>query len=189
MINGGTYYIQEMFSNLAYTKYGNGKGCTLSEELAENPNADGLGTPPSTVVSAFAGATPSVLPADGKATSTIVVTASDSLGNGGGGRPRLFQHRAQVRVTGVCGRLSQTEATTDDNGVATVTYRASAWNVSCWVVAVEAEGGRAAESRHLPGDDPKGHPDARCFVPDIAESGRHADHVHAQRRPTPPPSP
>jgi hypothetical protein len=170
VINGGTYYTQEMFSNLAYAKYGNGKGCTLSEGLAQNPNADGLGTPASTVVSEFAGATPSVLPANGKATSTVLVTASDSLGNGVAG-DHVYFSTGLKSGSGVCGRLSRTEATTDDHGVATVTYRASAWNVSCWVVAVEAEGGRAAESVIYQGTTQKAIPTLDGSFPTLLKAG------------------
>jgi hypothetical protein len=170
VINGGRYYVQEMFSNLAYTKYGHGKGCTLSEELAENPDANGLGPTPSTVVSAFAGATPSVLPADGKATSTIVVTTSDSLGDGVAGDHVYFSTGLQSG-TGVCGRLSRTEATTGHNGVATVIYKASAWDVSCWVVAVDAQGGRAAESLIYQGTAQKTIPTLNASFPTLLKAG------------------
>ena len=100
VINGGTYYTQEMFSNLAYDKYGTGEGCTLSEALVENLNADGLGTQPTDVVSAFAAASPNVLPANAKAISTIVVTAMDAAGDGVAGDHVYFSTGLKSGSTG-----------------------------------------------------------------------------------------
>ncbi len=170
VINGGTYYIQEMFSNTAYEKYGPGQGCTLSEALVGNLDADGLGTEPTNVRSTFATATPDVLPADAKATSKIVVTATDGSGNAVAGDHVHFSTGLKSG-TGVCGRLSQTEATTDANGAATVTYKASGWNVSCWVVAVEADGGRAAESVVYQGTTQKDVPVLVAKFPTLLKAG------------------
>ncbi len=170
VINGGTYYIQEMFSNTAYEKYGPGQGCTLSEALVANLDADGLGTEPTNVRSTFATATPDVLPADAKATSTIVVTATDGLGDAVAG-DHVYFSTGLKSGTGVCGRLSQTEATTGANGAATVTYRASGWNVSCWVVAVEADGGRAAESVVYQGTTQKDVPVLAAKFPTLLKAG------------------
>ena len=170
VINGGTYYTQEMFSNLAYDKYGTGEGCTLSEALVENLNADGLGTQPTNVVSAFAAASPNVLPANAKAISTIVVTAMDAAGNGVPG-DHVYFSTGLKSGSGVCGRLSHSEVTTDNSGAATVTYRVSAWNVSCWVVAVEAEGGRAAESVIYQGTTQKDVPVLNASFPTLLKAG------------------
>jgi hypothetical protein len=170
VINGGTYYTQEMFSNLAYDKYGTGEGCTLSEALVENLNADGLGTQPTNVVSAFAAASPNVLPANAKAISTIVVTAMDAAGNGVAG-DHVYFSTGLKSGSGVCGRLSHSEVTTDNSGAATVTYRASGWNVSCWVVAVEAEGGRAAESVIYQGTTQKDVPVLNASFPRLLKAG------------------
>ncbi len=170
VINGGTYYTQEMFSNLAYEKYGAGEGCTLSEALVENLDADGLGTQPTNVASAFAAASPNVLPANAKAISTIVVTAMDAAGNGVAG-DHVYFSTGLKSGSGVCGRLSHSEVTTDNSGAATVTYRASAWNVSCWVVAVEAEGGRAAESVIYQGTTQKDVPVLNASFPTLLKAG------------------
>jgi hypothetical protein len=144
VINGAPYYIQEMFSNLAYAKYGLGKGCVPSEELADNPGAYGLPAPATAVASTLAAATPNTLPANANATSTIAVTVLSSSGKGIAGDHVYFTTGLRSG-TGACGRLSRTEATTGDNGQATVTYTASGGNVSCWVLAVEADGGQAVE--------------------------------------------
>ena len=170
VINGGTYYTQEMFSNLAYEKYGAGEGCTLSEALVENLNADGLGTQPTNVVSTFAAASPNVLPANAKAISTIVVTATDAAGNGVAG-DHVYFSTGLKSGSGVCGRLSHSEVTTNTSGTATVTYRASGWNVSCWVMAVEAEGGRAAESVLYQGTTRQQVPVLSASFPTLLKAG------------------
>jgi Invasin, domain 3 len=170
VINGGTYYTQEMFSNLAYEKYGAGRGCTLSEALVENLDADGLGTQPNDVASTFAAASPDVLPADAKATSTIVVTVTDLRGGPVAGDHVHFS-TALKSGSGVCGHLSHTEVTTDGNGAATVTYKASGWNVSCWVVAVEAKGGQAAESVIYQGVTGKDVPPLNASFPPLLKAG------------------
>jgi hypothetical protein len=170
VINGGTYYTQEMFSNLAYEKYGAGKGCTLSEALVENVNANGLGTQPTNVASTFAVASPDALPANAKATSTIVVTVTDSQGNGVAG-DHVYFSTGLKSGSGVCGHLSRTEATTDDNGAATVAYRASGWDVSCWVVAVDAVGGQAAQSVIYQGATRKDVPVLDASFPTLLKAG------------------
>ena len=96
------------------------------------------------MASVFSDATPTTLPANGTATSTIVAIVGD-------------QHNLAVQGhvhfdlgvesgSGTCGTLSQSDATTDANGYATVTYSASTSNVTCWVLAVDAEGGLAGQS-------------------------------------------
>jgi hypothetical protein len=179
VINGGKYYVQQMFSNLAYGK--SGKGCTLSEALAENPRAAGTGAGATTVVSAFSDATPADLPADGTSTSGIEVTAADASGDGVAGDHFHFNVGLQFaegqdapsgsEPGGLCGKLSSTEATTDADGNATVTYTASTYNVACWVLATEAEGGRSAVSVIYQGTAQKDSPSLVASFPTSLHAG------------------
>ncbi len=170
VINGAPYYTQEMFSNLAYAKYGTGKGCALSEALVNNPDADGLGAQPAAVASAVAGAAPATLPADATATATVAVTVLSSSGKGVAG-DHVYFSTGLNSGTGVCGRLSHTEATTDDDGEASVTYRASGWNLSCWVLAVEADGGQVAESLVYQGTARQQVPAIETSFPTLLKAG------------------
>ena len=179
VINGGKYYIQQMFSNLAYAK--SGKGCTLSEALAENPNAAGTGAGATTVVSAFSDATPATLPAGGTSTSSIEVSALDATDYGVSGDHFHFNVGLQFaegqaaasgsEPGGLCGKLSSTEATTDANGDATVTYTASTYNVACWVLATEADGGRSAVSVIYQGTAQKDSPSLVASFPTSLHAG------------------
>ena len=76
VINGHKYYVQELFSNLAFAKSGVGKGCALSEALAESPKAAGTGAGVTTIGNEFTDAFPTTLAANGKATSSIVVPSA-----------------------------------------------------------------------------------------------------------------
>jgi Phosphate-induced protein 1 conserved region len=169
VINGSPYYIQQVFSNLAFEKYGAGKGCAPSEALVDNPDAEGVAQA-TTVVLAFAHATPTSLPADGKATSKVVVMASDSAGNGVAGDHMYFSTGLRSG-TGDCGTLSKSEATTGGNGDATVTYTASGSDVSCWVMAIDADGGQAAESVIYQGTTGKEVPTVRTTFPTLLKAG------------------
>ena len=80
--DGHKYYVQELFSNVAFAKSGVGKGCALSEALAENPKAAGTGTGATTIGYAFTDAFPTDVAANGKATSAIVVAVADEHGDG-----------------------------------------------------------------------------------------------------------
>ena len=170
VINGGRYYTQQMFSNSAYTKFGLGKGCALSQALAENPDAASAGGGGTVVVSSSVEATPDTLPAGAGGISRIVVTATDSSGGGVRGDRVHFAVGLQ-HGTGLCGRLSSTEGTTNDNGEATVTYTASRFNVSCWVLATEAADGRAAESVIYQGTTQKARPTVTASVPASMQAG------------------
>ena len=170
VINGAPYYIQEIFSNQAYAQYGTGKGCTLSQALVNNPDADGTGPPSTTVASTVAAATPATLPVNTKATSNVTVTVMTSSGEGVAG-DHVYFSTGLNSGTGVCGGLSRTEATTGGNGEATVTYTASGWNVSCWVVAVEAAGGQAAQSLIYQGTTRKHVPAIEASFPTLLEAG------------------
>ena len=97
VIDGHKYYTQEFFSNLAYHNTGIGKGCALSEALAENPKAAGTGTGATTIGSDFTDAFPTTLPGDGKATSSVVVAVGEHAGLCRPGGPRPLQRGPGVR--------------------------------------------------------------------------------------------
>ena len=145
VINGGKYYIQQLFSNFSYSRNGLGEGCTLSEALAQHPSASGNGAGATTVASVFSDATPTTLPANGTATSTIVAIVGDQHNLAVQGDHVHFDLGVESD-SWTCGTLSKSDATTDANGYATVTYSASTSNVTCWVLAVDAEGGLAGQS-------------------------------------------
>ena len=145
VINGHKYYIQELFSNVAWAKSGAGKGCALSEALAENPKAAGTGTGATTVAYAFTDAFPTTLAANGKAKASIVVAVGDTHGYAIPGDHVHFTTGLEYG-TGLCGKLSSHDAVTGADGHATVTYTASKFNGVCWIVATESDGGRGSES-------------------------------------------
>jgi hypothetical protein len=170
LINGGKYYTQAEFSNLAFSKLGNGKGCALSEALAQNPTADGVGGQSTTVGMINNDATPWSLPADGKSTSTVVLGVADPQNNNVVGDHVHFTVGLESG-SGQCGTLSASDATTDANGNATVTYTASTADVACWVLAVEALGGRSAESIIYQGTMQKASPTFKAAYPTTLEAG------------------
>lgn len=169
VINGAPYYIQEMFSNLAYTREGLGKGCAPSEELADDPGADGSPARKTAVAYTLATATPDTL-AGAKATATIAVTVLSSSGKAIAG-DHVYFNTGLRSGTGACGQLSRSEATTAADGVASVTYTASSANVSCWVTAVEAEGGQAVEPVVYQGTTRHHVPAMEAAVPAKLEAG------------------
>jgi hypothetical protein len=141
VINGGKYYVQTEFSNVAYSNQGVGKGCVQSEALAQHPSSP----TGSSVSFIFADALPTRLAADGEDRSDIRVVVGDTSGNSVSGDPITFQSYAR-NGKGRCGKLSRTHAQTDDNGAATVTYTSSTANVACEVAAIEGDGGQSADS-------------------------------------------
>ena len=186
ILNGHKYYVQEMFSNLAYAKSGVGKGCALSEALAENPKAAGTGTGATTIGNDFADAFPTTLAANGKSTSTITVAVGDTLGYAVKGDHVHFSTGLEYG-TGLCGKLSSHEAVTNYSGHATVTYTASKFNAQCWVVATEAEGGRAAESIIYQGSDVKYSPTVVAKFPSSLRPGSATGFTMTATNPSPHP--
>jgi hypothetical protein len=170
VINGGKYYTQAEFSNLAFQKLGYGKGCGLSEALAEHPSAAGVGTQATTVAALFNDATPTTLPADGSSTAEISAGVNDAQGYSVSGDSVHFSVGLQSG-SGTCGTVSPTDKTTNDAGHADVTYTASTSNVSCWVVAVEAEGGRSAQAVIYQGTTQKNSPTFHATFPGSVPAG------------------
>ncbi|HTT92691.1 MAG TPA: hypothetical protein VMF65_24260 [Acidimicrobiales bacterium] len=186
VINGHKYYTQMLFSNLAYAKSGVGRGCALSEALAEQPKAAGTGTGVTTIGNAFADAFPTALAANGKATSTITVAVGDTHGYAVQGDHVHFSTGVEYG-TGLCGKLSSHEAVTDYYGHATVTYTASKFNVQCWVLATEAEGGRGAESILYQGKDVKYSPSLVAKFPTSLRPGSTTSFTMTATNPSPHP--
>ena len=160
VIHGGKYYLQTLFSNYAYATYGLGKGCAQSEAQA-HPQAAAAAPHVAKVVNTFVDPAPIALPANGSSKSTIVVTASDKNGNGVAGDhvhlsvglqtgepqwPTSTPSSATSSPSGLCGRLSNQNGTTDASGNVTVTYTASTSNAACSVYADEANGGNSAQT-------------------------------------------
>jgi hypothetical protein len=110
-----------------------------SEALDEHPSSP----TGSTISYIFADALPTRLDANGKASLQVFV--GDTSGYAVSDDPLTFETYSRTGK-GHCGKLSKTHATTDDNGSATVNYTASASDVACDLVAIEADGGDSADS-------------------------------------------
>jgi len=143
VINGDRYYLPEEFSNFAYERFGPDRGCVLSEHAAHASAAAATGRVSAQTFTIDA--TPTALAADGKAKAEIVVTSSDTAGNGLAGDHIHFDVD-DASGSSACGTLSARDVTTNADGQASVTYTASKQDVSCWVSAVDAEGGRSAQA-------------------------------------------
>ena len=139
VINGGKYYVQSEFSDLAYDTLGVGKGCVQSEALAQHPSSP----TGSTISYIFADALPTRLGANGKASLEVFI--ADTSGYAVSGDPVTFETYSRTGK-GRCGKLSKTHATTDDNGTVTISYTASNSDVACDVAAIEGDGGQSADS-------------------------------------------
>jgi len=170
VIDGGKYYTQSEFSNLAYQKLGFGKGCALSEALAQTPSAAGTGAQATTVGAVTNDATPDTLPADGKSTSTVAVGVATPQ------NLNVVGDHVHLRVglqsgTGQCGTLNSSDQTTDANGFVHVTYTASSDNVACWVLADESLGGNSAQAVIYQGTTQKQAPTFKAAYPTSLKAG------------------
>jgi hypothetical protein len=163
-----------------------GKGCALSEALAENPKATGTGTGATTVGKEFSDAYPTELAANGKATSSILVTVADPQGYGVEGDHVHLQTGLEYG-TGLCGKLSSHAAVTNAIGQATVTYKASKFNGVCWVLATEADGGKGSESVIYQGTAMKQSPSLMATFPTTLQPGRTATFTITATNPSPHP--
>ena len=171
VINGDKYYTQTEFSNLAYSKYGLGKGCSLSEALAQNPKAsEAAAAGATTVASIFSFASPLNLPADGKSKSEIRVVVEDPQAYGVPADPVHFSASVQSG-SGHCGSFSTANKPTNSGGVVTVNYTASSDNVACSIVAIDAKGGRSAESVIYQGTATKQSPTIHASFPTSIVAG------------------
>jgi hypothetical protein len=170
VINGAKYYLPQEFSNLAFHKFGLDRGCVQSEKAAESATAAAIGKDTDSPRAFVIDATPTTLPANGQAAATIDVIASDTAGDGLAGDHIRFSVGAEAG-TGKCGTLSSGERTTNDVGRAEVVYTASKDDVSCWVVAYDPEGGRAAQAVIYQGDTEHGGPILQASFPTTLRAG------------------
>jgi hypothetical protein len=153
VINGHNYYTQTEFSNAAYAATGIGTGCRQTPFVA-GANSIEQRAHEHTVMNDAAGVTsmvtvdasPSALPADGTATSTITVTATDSNGDPVAGDAMTVFTRDDNATPGACGTLSNNSDVDGDAGNAlitnaagqvTVTYTASTANSDCYILATD----------------------------------------------------
>ena len=209
VINGGKYYTQAEFSNVAFEKLGDGKGCALSQ--AQVASITGAGAPQSTSASGAGGngapsasshskaqsssssgavvitvvndATPTTLPADGKSTAEVSLGVANSAGKNVSGDPVHFS--VGVRSgSGQCGALSQSDKRTNEDGNADITYTASTSNVSCWVLGVEANGGQTAEAVVYQGTTQKQSPTFNASYPSKMQAGGSTDFTVKATNPT-----
>src|SRR5262249_51605466 len=115
-------------------------------------------------------ATPTALPADGKSTSTVRFGVADQSNNNVVGDHTHFKVGVESG-TGQCGTLNSSDATTDNNGFATVTSSASTDNASCWVLGDEALGGQSAEAVIYQGTAQKAAPTFHASFPTTLQAG------------------
>jgi hypothetical protein len=169
VINGGRYYLPQEFSNQAFERFGLDRGCILSEKTANSATAAALGTISASPHTFVLDATPTTLPADGTAKATVTAISAGAKGNGLGGDRIHFS--VGTDGLGQCGTLSRSDENTAANGRATVTYTASKKDVPCWVLANEAEGGRAAEALVYQGSAGKLSPTIRASFPRALQAG------------------
>jgi hypothetical protein len=170
VINGGKYYLPQEFSDLAFHRFGVDRGCVQSEKVAESATAAAIGKDTASPQAFVMDAAPTALPADGQAAATIDVSVSDTAGNGLSGDQIHFSVGAEAG-TGNCGTLSSGERTTNDVGRAEVVYTASKDDVSCWVVAYDPEGGRAAEAVIYQGNTQEDSPILQASFPSTLRAG------------------
>ena len=196
VINGGKYYTQAEFSNVAFRKLGDGKGCALGEAQVQSATGGSAGATSTTsgssgaakgasgsksqtahgpvVITVVNDATPTTLPANGKSTAEVSLGVASATGTNVVGDPVHFS--VGVRSgTGQCGTLNQNDKTTNNNGNADITYTASTSNVSCWVLAVDAKGGRTAQAVIYQGTAQKQSPTFTASYPTKLQAGGSTD--------------
>ena len=212
VINGGKYYLQQEFSDLAFSKFGLYNGCRQSQAQAES-NAGGGSSPTSATTGTATGtstatgtgaqtkthqapavitvvndATPTTLPANGKSTAVISLGVSDTSNYSVVDDPVHFTVGVQSG-TGQCGTLSRTDKPTNNDGNADITYTASTSNVSCYVVAVEGHGGKSAEAVIYQGTTQKQSPAFVAQYPTTLQAGASKDFTIKAANPTSTPVP
>jgi hypothetical protein len=170
VINGGRYYLPQEFSNFAFDEFGPDRGCVLSEKAAHSATAAATGSHSLSPQTFVVDATRNTLPADGTATSTIEVISSNAAGDALSGDHIHLTVSAQAGY-GRCGTLSRTDTTTGGGGRAEVTYTASKGDVSCWVLAVDAAGGRSGAAVIYQGATRADSPAIRATFPRSLRAG------------------
>lgn len=216
VINGGKYYLQQEFSDVAFSKFGLYNGCRQSQAQASSPantttpagtnTATGSGTGTSTgagtggshaqtkthqataVITVVNDATPTTLPAHGKSSAKASLGISNTTNLSVVGDPVHFAVGVQSG-TGQCGTLNRADETTNNNGNADITYGTSTSNVSCYVVAVEAHGGKSAEAVIYQGTMQKQSPTFKAAFPTTVQAGGSTNFPITAANPTSKPIP
>lgn len=169
VINGGRYYTQTEFSNLAFASFGKGGGCVQSEGATGAPPAND----PTSVDSVFSYAFPNMVPADGTSTSSIQAEVTDVAGDNVPDDPIKFSVYA-ISGTGQCGSLSASSASADSSGFAEVTYTASTDDVTCAIVSTDAKGGQSSTGTVYQGTAQADAPTSDQTFPSTLEPGAEA---------------
>jgi hypothetical protein len=140
------------------------------------------------VITVVNDATPTTLPADGKSTAKVSLGISNTTNLSVVGDPVHFSVGVQSG-TGQCGTLNRADETTNNNGNADITYTASTSNVSCYVVAVEAHGGKSAEAVIYQGTMQKQSPTFKAAFPTTVQAGGSTNFPITAANPTSKPIP
>jgi hypothetical protein len=135
------------------------------------------------VITVVNDATPTTLPADGKSTAEVSLGVASAQNYSVVGDPVHFS--VGVRSgTGQCGTLSTSDKSTNNDGNADITYTASTSNVSCWVLAVEADRGQTAEAVIYQGTTQKQSPTFNASYPTTLPAGGSTDFTVKATNPT-----
>jgi hypothetical protein len=119
VINGGKYYLQQEFSNVAFAKFGVDHGCIKSENLATQAPAGGASSGTSTASSSGTGTATSTGTgtATGTGTSTGTGTATATATGGGG---KLTHPQAGVTAVRIVNDATPTSLPADGKATAEV---------------------------------------------------------------------
>jgi hypothetical protein len=154
VINGDRYYTQTEFSNAAYRATGVGTGCRQGAYVAGDP------PPPGLAVNLTVDASRDRLPANGSATATITVTATDAAGEPvAGDRVSVITRDDNATPSARCGLLSDgvpgpgDVRTTNAAGRVTVTYTASTVSGDCYILATDTTAGITDQTLLYQGTD------------------------------------
>jgi hypothetical protein len=200
VINGGKYYLQQEFSNVAFAKFGIDHGCIKSEGLATQPPTGSSGASTSsgnsgsasshaghnsasTLITVINDVTPTTLPADGSSTAEVSLGVADQAGNSVANDPVHFIVGVESG-TGQCGTLNTSDKSTNSDGNADITYTASTSNVACWVIATEARTGHAAVATIYQGTTQKQSPTFNASYPTAFHAGGSTDFTVKATNPT-----
>jgi hypothetical protein len=179
VINGGMYYLQREFSDVAFSRFGPYKGCAQRQDLAKAGSLAGSGSSYgqvatrhiATAIPIINHVTPPTLPADGKSTAEISVGVRGVAGYHPVSSDPIHFSVGVKSGTGQCGTLSASDKSTNSAGNADITYTASTSNVSCWVVGVDANQGGSAEAVIYQGTTQRRRPTFNASFPTTLQAG------------------
>lgn len=142
-------YASANSSKLTTAGYAAGGTSAIADSTLSTIASAAGGAYPNSGYSVSAAASPSSVPSNGSATSTITVTVDNASGQPVAGDPVALSYgtpsspEQQSSATNAtpCGSLSSTTGTTGSNGTASFTYTASSTAGSCTITAQEAAQG------------------------------------------------